>query len=382
MGSVHKHSSGRSQYFFAKFRDSDGRIVVRSTKMKKWADAVEVCNKWERLAEQGAAGALAEAQARKVVAEIFQVATKQPLKFEIAQDWMNKWLTMKEASKAPGTYKRYKLLVDRFLLGLGKKAKGDLATITMTDVQNFRDAELKEGVSPSSADLAVKTLRIPFNLACSQGILTVNPAEGVELLLKKGEKRSRFTEEQITQLIASSEGEWTGCIRVGFYTGARLGNCARLRWSEVDWKKGAVRYLQQKQKHGSEPVPVICPMHPKLQEDLQERRKGASGEFVFPSLASKSISGKTGLSSQFQEIMSKAKIEVPLGKKKKGRGRQFHLLGFHSLKHTFNSHLANSNVSQEIRRKLVGHASDEVNDIYTHLDMPSLKSAIGHLPTV
>ena len=39
-------------------------------------------------------------------------------------------------------------------------------------------------------------------------------------------------------------------------------------------------------------------------------------------------------------------------------------LTFHSLRHSFNSAMANAGVSQEIRMKLIGHVSAEMNKGY------------------
>ena len=47
-------------------------------------------------------------------------------------------------------------------------------------------------------------------------------------------------------------------------------------------------------------------------------------------------------------------------------GRSVSALSFHSLRHSFNSALANAGVSQELRQKLTGHASADMNTIYTH----------------
>ena len=80
--------------------------------------------------------------------------------------------------------------------------------------------------------------------------------------------------------------------------------------------------------------------------------------------------------------MTAAGIIVPTGPKRKGRGRQFRRLGFHSLKHTFISGLAAGKVSPDVRKALVGHKSDQVHDIYTHIDLPSLVAAIRHLPNI
>ena len=67
----------------------------------------------------------------------------------------------------------------------------------------------------------------------------------------------------------------------------------------------------------------------------------------------------------------------------KGMGkRQFSPLSFHSLRHSFNSALANAGVSQELRMKLTGHKTLEVNRRYTHHELAPLKRAVETLPSV
>ena len=52
---------------------------------------------------------------------------------------------------------------------------------------------------------------------------------------------------------------------------------------------------------------------------------------------------------------------------------------FHSLRHSFTSWLAEADVHSDIRRKLTGHKSSGIHDIYTHHD-ESLARAIEELP--
>jgi integrase len=78
--------------------------------------------------------------------------------------------------------------------------------------------------------------------------------------------------------------------------------------------------------------------------------------------------------------MEKAGVE---GKRTRASGgRTLSSLSFHSLRHSFNSALANAGVSQEIRQKLTGHTSAEMNTIYTHHELAPLRAAVEKLPTL
>src|SRR5439155_494773 len=53
---------------------------------------------------------------------------------------------------------------------------------------------------------------------------------------------------------------------------------------------------------------------------------------------------------------------------------------FHDLRHTFNTRLMEAGVMQEVRKALMGHSSGEdVNAIYTHVEMPTKRRAIAML---
>ena len=56
------------------------------------------------------------------------------------------------------------------------------------------------------------------------------------------------------------------------------------------------------------------------------------------------------------------------------------LKSFHSFRHYFLSSLANANVSQEHRKQLAGHASDEINNVYTTIETDVLRRAINTIP--
>jgi len=66
------------------------------------------------------------------------------------------------------------------------------------------------------------------------------------------------------------------------------------------------------------------------------------------------------LSGQFAKVMAAAGISGTITRHTKD-GRANNSLSFHSLRHSFNSAMANAGVSQEVRQKLTGHASADMN---------------------
>ena len=90
MASLHRHSSGRSPFWFAKFRGPDGRIVVKSTKQKKKAAAMVVATQWERAAQMGREGTATEAQYRKVLSDMLEMTTGETLRNPSTEAFFNK----------------------------------------------------------------------------------------------------------------------------------------------------------------------------------------------------------------------------------------------------------------------------------------------------
>jgi integrase len=190
----------------------------------------------------------------------------------------------------------------------------------------------------------------------------------------KSEEKGTFTPDQVSKLVRAADGDWRSAILLGYYTGARLGDVANMRWSAVDWSKKVIRFTPSKTKK-----PVTIPLHPQLERELL-KNAGIGNAPIFPTLAGRDTGGKHGLSGRFNAIMERAGIE---GKRTKASGgRTLSSLTFHSLRHSFNSALTNGGVSQEIRQKLTGHASAEMNAIYTHHELAALRAAVAVIPRI
>jgi integrase len=376
MASIHRDS--RSKFYQCAFTDSDGKRVFKSTKQTDKTEAWRVAIALEDSAKMARDGRITAAQMRKVIAESVSKITGEKPHLHTIADWCREWAADKKLSRSEGTAKRYGPMIEEFLKHLGTKADRDISHLSMTDVRSFRDKKLKSGLANASVNIAIKVLRSCFKLAVRQEMMTSNPADAVDLLPKAGKMKQAFTREQVAKILgATNDVEWKGLIKVGYFVGARLQNCARLRFEEIDFDQRLLEYTPIKQRVGREPKVITIPLHEELYDYLVVNRK-PSGP-IFPRLSKTRIEGKTGLSLRFRELLDKAGIKYGVKKPTGNKGRKVYSLGFHSLRHAFNSDLANSGVSQEIRQRLIGHASEAVNDGYTSLELKTFASAISKL---
>jgi integrase len=128
------------------------------------------------------------------------------------------------------------------------------------------------------------------------------------------------------------------------------------------------------------------PMHSDFAEWLisngQGGLRGIGKAFVFPSLSHSRTGGVQGLSRQFRAIMDRAGIveRIVAADGRKGRCRSSK--GFHSLRHTFVSTLANQGVVSELRQRIVGHSDSGVHRRYTHHEFEVLRDAVARLPSI
>jgi integrase len=281
---------------------------------------------------------------------------------------------MKERVRAGKTMDRYRQVIRDFIMSLGSRANLELSHVTPKDVLAYRNSITGTGKTARTANLSVKVVSAAFNAAVRQHIIESNPATALESLPVKAEEKGTFTRTQVSKLVGAADGDWRCAILLGYYTGARLSDVANMRWSAVDWSNKIIRFTASKTAK-----PVILPLHPQLERELL-KSAGIGNAPMFLTLAGRGTGGKHGLSGRFNAIMEKAGVE---GKRTQASGgRKLSSLSFHSLRHSFNSALANAGVSQEIRQKLTGHASPEMNAIYTHHELEPLRAAIHVIPSV
>ena len=284
------------------------------------AKALDVCLALERAEGMAARGTLTETRARELIGEVLERTTGDSLPFYTAEAWLRDWLRGKQISKSERTHVKYSHTIERFIDHLGVRANINIAAISPKDIATFRDKEIASGKNPNTVRYLIKHLRIPFNAARRQGLLTHNPAESVELpaaaKADDGGEPSRdpfslprikalmnaaVAQENGKQIIKAGE-EWRDVILLAYYTGARLQDVVNLTWDAVDLPGKIITYRAR--KAGKR---VAVPIHPELEGYLLELPASDNGKaHLFQKLAERRTGGRFGQRRNCSRITAEA----------------------------------------------------------------------------
>jgi integrase len=378
MPSVVKDARGRSRFWYACYTDALGKRLKKSTGLTAKSKALEMARALQKAADEARRGALTEARTRELLSEVLQAVNGEGLRVFTVAEWFAHFVAQKKKSRSAKTGARHAQTMRDFIEFLGLKARLNIAAITSRDIASFRDKREALGLAPATVNLDVIILSSAFNSAWKQGHINVNPCAAIEPLKDKPHRKSVFTPEQVSVLVKTAEGDWKGLILAGFYLGARLSDCANLRWRDIDLVSDikTIRFFPR--KGGGEVVTVI---HPALEDYLLSLPAPKSDEeFVFKSLAQRNASG---LSNAFRKIMDQAHIEQREVRKRISKGgRSVSALSYHSLRHSFATTLANAGIPEELRMLLTGHTSHVHHQKYSHHDLERLRDAVSVLPRI
>jgi integrase len=182
---------------------------------------------------------------------------------------------------------------------------------------------------------------------------------------------------------------WRYMVLAGSLTGQRLGDLVTLRWGYVDFSQNQIRMTARKTGRA-----VVIPLHPALRAFLIKLQQAAGrikpGDAIWPDEAQRyEDRGASPFSNEFyKEVLIPAGLVTSRPRKVEradgapSASRKASEINFHCLRHTFVSLLKITGASQSTAKELAGHASDEISDLYTHVDEASLTRAIKQLPAI
>ena len=285
---------------------------------------------------------------------------------EVAVDeWFSEWIRAQKPHVTDSTIRVYEDARRRIKNALGpRKANGPLSELTTTVVRDAI-AKIAKSVKAATANMDLRAFRRALEAACGEGLITSNPTKSIRPLpTTDSTERAPFTAEEVRKLINNAPSEeWRGLILIAAHTGLRMGDVISLSRQNIEGSEIIIR----PQKTAKARATIRIPMTPPVASWVGDR----NGQF-FPKMSKRTAATH---STTFPRIMSKAGVARDVTLPGGVEARR----SFHSLRHSFASWLAEADVHSDIRRKLTGHKSAGMHDIYTHHD-ESLARAVKELP--
>ena len=314
--------------------------------------------------ENSRAGAKAfESLLRQRLSRGNELFPKEKSKCLTLKEFAEKWITSYvEINNKPSEIKNKKTYLRSCLLPFfGRKR---LDEITGLDIEEFRAMQLKR-LKPKTINGQVGTLLKCLRTAIEWGELGKVPI--IRPLRCDPEEFDYLNEDDANKLLqASSEPYKTG-ILLALHTGMRLGELMALNWEKVDFNKKqivvkdnfSVGILGSTKGNKIRYIPMTQDLYDHL--ILLSPKNG----FVL-----KESNGK-----RFHPEYARIGIHLICSK------ANLRQIGWHKLRHTFASRLAEKGVALLTIKELMGHSDIRTTMRYAHLGQHTLRDAIKVLET-
>lgn len=354
----------RKGTWFAKWRDADGKEIVKSTKVKlkpadgmKSSDAKKLAQLTADNMERAAKGNVGKAQALQAVRSAFSVADKVPS----VKEYLDHYRSTGKQKYSDGQKRAFKV----FLEFLGKKKSMRLDCVTTALCQDFLDGELKR-VSSGTVGLYRGSLVTAFNRAVASDFLDKNPMQYARLPREASRdklQKEPFTAADVACMVTRFTGEWPDIIRVTIMTGGqRMGDVVSMLWEQVDFEEKVIRI-----NTGKTGATLNIPLFPALMQVMCKRYENRHDDgFVFPIQGDSYQRSQGAVSAEFSALLRAHGITGRLScRGGEGDRRRVSSKSFHSLRHTVVSLLRSSGVvSPDLCRAIVGHDSEAIEQAY------------------
>jgi integrase len=302
------------------------------------------------------------------------VPKKKTMTFEeFALGWWDiktcKYLALRQLSDpfSDGTIAMNRANTENYLKGFfGKIRLGDITKDTMKEW--FLDMNRK-GLSASTTNTALKTLRVMLDEAVNQGILQNNPAKEVKELKVEEPQRIILTLEELRKLFPA---DWTTVWdNEVIYKAHKVAACTGMRISELRGLRGEyvfadyiyvcgqytrLGYKAHTKTKQNRNIPIPAAMRRELDALVLSNGEG----FVFSEDGGKTPVTMERINRGFEKALGNIGIDH--------KTRLDRNLSFHAWRHFFNTVLRMNNVTDAKVQSVTGHRSKKMTDHYTHFD--------------
>lgn len=214
--------------------------------------------------------------------------------------------------------------------------------------------------------------RQAFNTARKLGIYTGESPTNAVKWPKLDNMKLRYlnvTEaETLLAALAAKSQSLHDLSMLSLHCGLRFGEIAKLTWSCVNWDAGTLAILDA--KTGSRTAYLTAP----AKAMLKSRKEGKPNESIFPKR-----SGKAGTMDQASKVFTDTVKELKFNLGVTDRKQK---VTFHTLRHTFATHLYESTHDLYLTQRSLGHATGVMTARYAKMSESRLREGAAALEKV
>lgn len=280
---------------------------------------------------------------------------------QFARRWFDEYVM---PNNKPSTqYSRKCILFPSLVPFFGKMPIGK---ITVVDVEKYKMVLLKRGLARRTINEHLLVFNGCVSTAYKWLSLDGVPPE-ITWLKCPPSKTDYLSFDESELLITSADGVIREMILTGLKTGMRVGEIIGLQWSSIDWENRliTVRHSWSHYAKALGSPKSNRERHIDMTTDLYEmflKRKKATG-FVFLDENGEHFN-QHRISRRLVAVCKKAGLRH---------------IGWHTLRHTFASHLVMRGAPVPAVQKLLGHSSVDMTMRYAHLAPSTMRTAIDLL---
>ncbi|WP_434802119.1 tyrosine-type recombinase/integrase [Gabonibacter chumensis] len=227
---------------------------------------------------------------------------------------------------------------------------------------SMRKVETGEKLKGTSGKRKLSSLKAFFRFLLKEGVLEVNPAEGISGP-KTAKRLPVFVKEEEMAAVLNVEKEDFPCLRdwlillMAYDTGMRRSEIVGLKVSDVDFSRRCIRVTGKGNKQRE--IPVVNELEKAMAYYLERRQEVVIQEHGFFFVTDKGLPVYDKF--VYRLVTEKLSKNTTLSKRSP-----------HVLRHSFATHLLNNGASIEGIRELLGHSSLAATQVYTHNSVESM----------
>lgn len=289
------------------------------------------------------------------------------------------YLPQCKLDKKAKTHEIEAMLYERHIAGIiGPLPFGSISAFHLEKIKRIMT---DKKLSARTIEYTLQTIRQAFNMARSLGIYTgESPTKAVKFP-KPDNMKLRYLSideaEKLLSAVAAKSQSVHDMALLSLHCGLRFGEIAALTWSCVNLKQGTLAILNA--KTGSRTAYLTdrakAMLENRIRAMLAKRIKVKNNDLIFPKRTNKDTGSKAQASRTFTRVIEKLGFN-------KGVIDRKQRVTFHTLRHTYATHLYESTHDLYLTQRSLGHATGTMTARYAKMSESRLREGAAALQKV